>query len=179
MQLYSCHMFCLSALNCFSFFAYSTCMISRIHILSNLVSHYLLKVLLLCCPRLKHINLSCCKRITDKAFVQTIGYQAVHYDSKCDTCQFKASYLPIQAGKSLTSVDLSGCQSLTTNAIRNLVELCGPSLVSVSFAWTSIGCIGLLFLAGLDTATVDRCCTLTWLHNGFDDTNELITIIVI
>ena len=116
------------------------------------------QVLLLCCRHLKHINLSCCKNITDKVFMINNGCQANQGEDDC--CQPKASHNSLQAGKSLISVHISGCRSLTSHAICNLVTLCGPSLHSVSFAWTNIGCIALLFLAGLDASSVERYISL-------------------
>ena len=113
----------------------------------------------MCCPQLKHINLSSCKNITDKVFAINNGHlDASDVDiTHCPPGLSEPAYL---AGKNLTSVDVSGCQSLTSNAIRNLVDLCGPSLVSVNVAWTGVGCVALLHLAGLDTCTVDRYCVI-------------------
>ena len=60
------------------------------------------------------------------------------------------------AGSNLSSVDLSGCRSVSDLAIKHLVNLCGPSLVSVNLAWTGVGCVVLLLLAGLSLKAVQQ-----------------------
>lgn len=102
----------------------------------------------MCCPYLKHLNLSSCKSITDAAFAFS--------NSKNNTSSTaSASHTP-HPGHSLTSVDISGCQSLSTIAVKYLVGLCGANLTSINLAWTGINCTALLYLAGLDMEKVAR-----------------------
>ena len=91
----------------------------------------------MCCPFLKHLSLSSCKSITDAAFAASI------------------SHTP-QPGHSLTSIDISGCQSLSTVAVKYLVGLCGANLTSINLAWTGINCTALLYLAGLNMEKVAK-----------------------
>jgi len=91
----------------------------------------------MCCPFLKHLSLSSCKSITDAAFAAS------------------TSHTP-QPGRSLTSIDISGCQSLSTVAVKYLVGLCGANLTSINLAWTGINCTALLYLAGLNMEKVAK-----------------------
>ena len=43
-----------------------------------------------------------------------------------------------QPGSSLSSVDLSGCQQLTSTCIRHLTEMCGPTLQNLSVSNTGV-----------------------------------------
>ncbi|KAH9509912.1 hypothetical protein Btru_044601 [Bulinus truncatus] len=49
----------------------------------------------------------------------------------------------------LQSLDISGCQNITSTCIRHLCTLCGPTLRSVNMSWTKIDCTSLLYLSGL------------------------------
>lgn len=91
----------------------------------------------MCCPFLKHLSLSSCKSITDAAFAAS------------------TSHTP-QPGHSLTSIDISGCQSLSTVAVKYLVGLCGANLTSINLAWTGINCTALLYLVGLNMEKVAK-----------------------
>ena len=101
----------------------------------------------MCCPGLRHLNLSSCKNITDQAFAFTKSH---------DQGRPEASQHACRAGANLASVDISGCQSLSSMAIKHLVDLCGPSLMSINLAWTGVGSIALLLLAGLSLEAVAR-----------------------
>ena len=103
---------------------------------------------LICCPFLKHLNLSSCKSITDAAFALS--------DSKNNTSTTASTSHTLQPGHSLTSVDISGCQSLSTVAVKYIVGLCGANLTSINLAWTGINCTALLYLAGLNMEKVAR-----------------------
>lgn len=94
----------------------------------------------MCCPALKHLNLSGCQSLTDSAFAFPSSTSS---SSKCysDTSQ---------PGCHLTSVDISGCHSITTKAIKYLVTICGPNLKSINLACTGVDSIALLHLAGLN-----------------------------
>lgn len=102
----------------------------------------------MCCPFLKHLNLSSCKSITDAAFALS--------DSKNNTSRTASTSHTVQPGHSLTSVDISGCQSLSTVAVKYIVGLCGANLTSINLAWTGINCSALLYLAGLNMEKVAR-----------------------
>ena len=102
----------------------------------------------MCCPFLKHLNLSSCKSITDAAFALS--------DSKSNTSSSAATSHTLQPGHSLTSVDISGCQSLSTVAVKYIVGLCGANLTNINLAWTGISCTALLYLAGLNMEKVAR-----------------------
>ena len=102
----------------------------------------------MCCPFLKHLNLSSCKSITDAAFALS--------DSKNNTSRTTSTSHTVQPGHSLTSVDISGCQSLSTVAVKYIVGLCGANLTSINLAWTGINCSALLYLAGLNMEKVAR-----------------------
>ena len=102
----------------------------------------------MCCPGLKHLNVSSCKNITDDAFAIP--------NFKKGTSSTGSTFQTSQPGCSLTSVDISGCHSLSTVAVKHLVSLCGPSLTSVNLAWTGINCVALLYLAGLNMEKVAR-----------------------
>ncbi|KAJ7393828.1 hypothetical protein OS493_003494 [Desmophyllum pertusum] len=112
---------------------------------SEVVSDDIVQVALMCCPGLKHLNLSLCKNITDAAFAleNTVSRTA------------SASHT-LQPGHNLTSVDISGCQSLSTMAVKYLVDICGANLTNVNLAWTGMNCTALLYLAGLNVANVAR-----------------------
>ena len=101
----------------------------------------------MCCPGLRHLNLSSCKNITDQAF----AFTKLH-----DQGRPEASQHACRAGANLASVDISGCRSLSSMAIKHLVDLCGPSLMSINLAWTGVGSIALLLLAGLSLEAVAR-----------------------
>lgn len=101
------------------------------------------QIILMCCPKLEHLNISSCKNLTDNVF-----------DFTSSTDKSKLSQRVLQAGRNLSSVDISGCQSLTSVAIRNLVLLCGSTLTSINIAWTGVGCIALLYLSGLSQQAV-------------------------
>lgn len=102
----------------------------------------------MCCPTLKHLNLSSCKSITDAAFELS--------NFKNSASSTGSNNHMSQPGRSLTSVDISGCQTLSTVAVKNLVSLCGAKLTSVNLAWTGISCTALLYLAGLDMEKMAR-----------------------
>lgn len=102
----------------------------------------------MCCPFLKHLNLSSCKSITDAAFALS--------DSKNNTSSTASTSHTLQPGHSLTSVDVSGCQSLSTVAVKYIVGLCGANLTSINLAWTGINCTALLYLAGLNMEKVAK-----------------------
>lgn len=102
----------------------------------------------MCCPSLKHLNLSSCNNITDAAF-------ALSNFKKSASNKGSANHAS-QPGHSLTSVDISGCQSLSTVAVKYLVGLCGANLTSVNLAWTGMNCTALLYLAGLDMEKLAR-----------------------
>lgn len=106
----------------------------------------------MCCPFLKHLNLSSCKSITDAAFALS--------NTKNNTSSTASSNNSPQPGRSLTSIDISGCQSLSAVAVKYLVGLCGANLTSISLAWTGINCTALLYLAGLNMEKVAKmmCC---------------------
>ena len=109
---------------------------------------------LICCPGLKHLNLSSCQNITDEVFFLPHSTNiALVPESKTimDTSHSKHS-----PGRNLTSVDISGCNSLSTMAVRHLVDLCGPSLTTLNLSWTGVGCTALLHLAGLSLEEVAR-----------------------
>ncbi|XP_031574935.1 uncharacterized protein LOC116308603 isoform X2 [Actinia tenebrosa] len=111
----------------------------------NIMTDDGVQIILMCCPGLEHLNISSCNNITDKAFAMSSSSPP----NKSSKSPPKLSQRALQGGKNLTSVDLSGCQSITSAAIKNLVALCGPTLTSVNISWTGLGCIALLYLAGL------------------------------
>lgn len=94
----------------------------------------------MCCPALKHLNLSGCQSLTDCAFAFPSSTSS---SSKCYSDTF-------QPGCHLTSVDISGCHSITTKAIKYLVTICGPTLKHINLACTGVDSIALLHLAGLN-----------------------------
>lgn len=94
----------------------------------------------MCCPALKHLNLSGCQGLTDSAFAFSSS------TSSSGKCYSDTS----QPGCHLTSVDISGCHSITTKAIKYLVTICGPTLKHINLACTGVDCIALLHLAGLN-----------------------------
>ena len=94
----------------------------------------------MCCPGLKHLNLSSCRNITDAAFAVP--------NSESNTSETAAQ--SSHPGCNLTSVDISGCQALSTVAVKHLVAICGPNLTSINLAWTGVSCTALLYLAGLN-----------------------------
>ena len=102
----------------------------------------------MCCPFLKHLNLSSCKSITDAAFALSNTKNNTSSTSSCN-------HSP-QPGHSLTSIDISGCQTLSAVAVKYLVALCGANLTSINLAWTGISCTALLYLAGLNMEKVAR-----------------------
>lgn len=102
----------------------------------------------MCCPGLKHLNLSSCKNITDAAF-------AIHNSKKEAMITDPTHQMP-HAGFGLTNVDISGCRSLSTDTVKHLVSLCGSSLTSINLAYTGVNCMALLYLAGLNIDKVAR-----------------------
>ncbi|XP_078330521.1 uncharacterized protein LOC144624537 [Crassostrea virginica] len=97
---------------------------------------------------LRHLNVSSCHNMTDKAFVLDRDQQKkrkllVKKNTEDDDPQ--PSY-PC----SLTSIDLSGCRSLSNTAIQNLSRLTGPTLQHVCMSWTRFTLESLLYLSGLD-----------------------------
>ena len=102
----------------------------------------------MCCPGLKHLNLSSCKNITDAAF-------AIRNSKKEAMITDPTHQMP-HAGFGLTNVDISGCRSLSTDTVKHLVSLCGSSLTSINLAYTGVNCMALLYLAGLNIDKVAR-----------------------
>ena len=122
----------------------------------------------MCCPGLKHLNLSSCRNITDSAFALP------NFGNSTSTTSSTKSALPTytsQPGGNLTSVDISGCQSLSTVAVKYLVGLCGASLKSVNLAWTGVNCTALLYLAGLNIDEVARLVHQTNPQTGLKKQN--------
>nr|XP_022306081.1 uncharacterized protein LOC111112667 isoform X1 [Crassostrea virginica] len=97
---------------------------------------------------LRHLNVSSCHNMTDKAFVldrdqQKIRKPLVKKNTEDDDPQPSHPCL-------LTSIDLSGCRSLSNTAIRNIARLTGPTLQHVCMSWTRFTLESLLYLSGLD-----------------------------
>nr|XP_022308484.1 uncharacterized protein LOC111114467 isoform X2 [Crassostrea virginica] len=97
---------------------------------------------------LRHLNVSSCHNMTDKAFVldrdqQKIMKPLVKKNTEDDDPQ---PSFPC----SLTSIDLSGCRSLSNKAIQNIARLTGPTLQHVCMSWTRFTLESLLYLSGLD-----------------------------
>lgn len=106
------------------------------------VVHSILKNL----PDLRHLNVSSCNNITDRAF-------------RLDKDQHKRRKHAVENGGStevevypcsLTSIDVSGCRCLTNLAIHNLASLTGPTLQHVCLSWTKLTLECLLCLSGLE-----------------------------
>ncbi|KAI8761852.1 F-box/LRR-repeat protein 2 [Biomphalaria glabrata] len=49
----------------------------------------------------------------------------------------------------LQTLDISGCQNVSSTCIRHLCTLCGPTLHTLNIAWTKIECTAFLYLSGL------------------------------
>ncbi|XP_048580508.1 uncharacterized protein LOC5516976 [Nematostella vectensis] len=113
----------------------------------EMVTDDVLQIIMMCCPSLQHLNLSSCKNITDNAF----AINSSNAPNSAETSQHVPSQRALHAGSCLSSIDISGCQHLTSTSIKHLVELCGPTLTTVNVAWTGVGCVALLHLAGLDS----------------------------
>ena len=107
----------------------------------------------MCCPGLKHLNLSSCRSITDAAFN---FLESKRNTSSRASANSASSTCTSKPGQNLTSVDVSGCQLLSTLAVKHLVGLCGANLTSVNLAWTGVNCTALLYLAGLHMDQVAR-----------------------
>lgn len=107
----------------------------------------------MCCPGLKHLNLSSCLNITDAAFAVPNSESNTSETASANTGSATHSSHP---GCNLTSVDISGCQALSTVAVKNLVAICGANLTSINLAWTGVSCTALLYLAGLNMDQVGR-----------------------
>ena len=108
----------------------------------------------MCCPGLKHLNLSSCRNITDTAFA--LSNSELSSASSTATTNSPSSKNPSHPGSNITSVDISGCQSLSTTTVKYLVGLCGAKLKTINLAWTGVDCTALLYLAGLNMEEVAR-----------------------
>ena len=54
---------------------------------------------------------------------------------------------------SLSRIDLSGCQGISSKSVRNLFSLCGSTLESVDISWTKIDCTALVYLSGFSLSS--------------------------
>ncbi|XP_078330513.1 uncharacterized protein LOC111111767, partial [Crassostrea virginica] len=97
---------------------------------------------------LRHLNVSSCHNMTDKAFVLDRDQQKKRkpLEKKNTEDDDPQPGYPC----SLTSIDLSGCRSLSNMAIQNIARLTGPTLQHVCMSWTRFTLEGLLYLSGLD-----------------------------
>ena len=107
----------------------------------------------MCCPGLKHLNLSSCRNITDTAFAVPNSESNTSERASANTGSATHSSHP---GCNLTSVDILGCQALSNVAVKYLVAICGANLTSINLAWTGVSCTALLYLAGLNMDQVGR-----------------------
>ncbi|XP_064604520.1 uncharacterized protein LOC135469839 [Liolophura sinensis] len=100
----------------------------------NIVQHLLGQA-----KSLRNLNISSCDNISDKVFLlneelqlsrEALGRSSVEYPCR------------------LTSVDVSGCRSLTSTVVRHLATLTGPTLRSVNLSCVQVDCMALLYLCG-------------------------------
>ncbi|XP_064645007.1 uncharacterized protein LOC135498609 [Lineus longissimus] len=119
---------------------------------------------------LRSLSLSSCVGITDDVFLLNTDSQIVT-DKKSAMPVFK----PDLHCAHLTSLDVSGCQSITSNAIRHLTTLCGPSLRHVDISWTKIDILALWYLAGYNlSSAMDLRLNIKDLHGNHEEILEQI-----
>lgn len=82
------------------------------------------------CISLGMLNISCNQMLTDKLF--DFSEEGSRNVNIC----------------SLSRIDLSGCQGISSTTVRHVSFLFGPSLQSIDISWTKIDCTSLVYLSG-------------------------------
>ena len=82
------------------------------------------------CSHVRNLNLSCNQMLTDKLFDFSEKGRG-----KLNLCR-------------LSRVDLSGCQGISSTAVRYMLSLFGSFLQSINISWTKIDCTALVYLSG-------------------------------
>ena len=82
------------------------------------------------CTHLRNLNLSCNQILTDQLFDFSENGRG-----KLNLCR-------------LARVDLSGCQGISSTAVRYMLSMFGSFLQSINISWTKIDCTALVYLSG-------------------------------
>ncbi|XP_065071249.1 uncharacterized protein LOC135695947, partial [Rhopilema esculentum] len=99
----------------------------------------IVKVIISKCAHIKYLSLACSPCLTDEMF---------NFESFVQSCKDGERIL-----SSLSRIDLSGCQGISSKSVRNLFSLCGSTLESVDISWTKVDCTALVYLSGFSLSS--------------------------
>ena len=97
--------------------------------------------LLKSCPSIEELICEECDQLQDSSFVKHLGFKNI--------------------GCNLTSVNVSGCQKISSTFVRCLTDVTRTKLKAINLSWTNVDCISLLYLAGFTLTTAVQIAHLS------------------